>query len=74
MIDQSNIISRLILWIDSNIDNRLSVDDVAKNQDIQNGIYNGYSRLRLVRAWVNLSVNGSLLMLLRKCLLPTHQS
>lgn len=41
MIDARNFISRLILWIDSNINNRLSVDDVAKKS--------GYSKWHLQR-------------------------
>lgn len=41
MIDAGNFISRLKIWIDSNIDNRLSVGDVAKKS--------GYSKWHLQR-------------------------
>lgn len=41
MIDAGNFISRLKIWIDSNIDSRLSVGDVAKKS--------GYSKWHLQR-------------------------
>lgn len=41
MIDKGNVVSRLILWIDSNIEHRLSIDDVAKKS--------GYSKWHLQR-------------------------
>lgn len=41
MIDKENVISRLVLWIDSNIEHRLSVEDVAKKS--------GYSKWHLQR-------------------------
>lgn len=41
MIDKGEVISRLILWIDSNIEHRLSIEDVAKKS--------GYSKWYLQR-------------------------
>ena len=41
MIDKGIVISHLVLWIDSNIEHRLSVEDVAKKS--------GYSKWHLQR-------------------------
>ena len=44
MIDKRNFISHLILWIDSNKEHRLSLDDVAKKA--------GYSKWHLQRIFL----------------------
>lgn len=41
MIDRGDVISHIILWIDSNIEQRLSIDDVAKKS--------GYSKWHFQR-------------------------
>ena len=43
MIDKGIVISHLVLWIDSNIEHRLSVEDVAKKS--------GYSKWHLQRVF-----------------------